>query len=280
MFFVRWPIAVLSVSLCTAAIANQAGAVDLKIMPVGDSITYGSGGSNAGYRGLLYSLLGDAGVAVQYVGDSTLNSGSLPSDQTHHAGHASYTTYDIAGNLNGLDTARYKQYGGTERDPNGGYWITGGHETGRDAISPDVVLLMVGVNDLSQGQGDNAQTNLQALLSEFTTLLPEAKILIADLPPSTLFGETRINAWNGAVDNAVSEFQAAGKKVFGVDLNSDFPTNGLTADGVHPNDIGYTWMATRWSEAITATAVPEPNAIALLITGLLAAIVCIRRGAR
>ena len=105
-----------------------------EIMPLGDSITYGGGGTNAGYRGPLYNLLTSEGAALQFVGDSTLNPGSLPADQTQHSGHSSYTTYDITNNLDGVDYTRYDAFGGVDRDPNGGYWLTGGHGTGRDAI--------------------------------------------------------------------------------------------------------------------------------------------------
>lgn len=277
MYFVERQLAILVVCTCGAAFADRTQAVDLQIMAVGDSITYGGGGGNAGYRGPLYNLLATAGVSVQFVGDSTLNPGSLPSSQVFHSGHSSYTTYDIANNLNGLDTARYEEYGGSDRDPHGGYWITGGHGTGRDAILPDVVLLLVGSNDLSKDQDANAQANLRALLAEFTTLLPDAKVLIADLPPEPTYGSLRVNAWNAAVDEAVSYFQSVGKKVYGVDLNTDFPSNGLTSDGVHPNDVGYVWMAGQWNAAITALSVPEPSVTAILTTGLLAAVACVRR---
>jgi hypothetical protein len=240
------------------------------IMTVGDSITYGSGGGNAGYRGPLYSLLTTAGYDLQFVGDSTLNPGSLPATQTRHCGHASYTTYDITNNLDAADYTRYIALGDVSRNPNGGYWITGGHGTGRDAISPNYVLLFVGVNDLYYSQGDHATTNLTALLTKFTTVAPHANILIADLPPSTAYGETAINDWNSAVNSVAAQFQASGKQVHVVDLNTDFPNNGLTTDGVHPNDIGYAWMASQWSDAITTIAVPEPSSFGLLAVATLA----------
>lgn len=249
-------------------------------MPVGDSITVGSNGSNAGYRGPLYNLLTSANTSAEFVGDSTQNAGSLPANQSSHAGHASYTTYDIANNLDGVDYTRYQTYGGADRDPHGGYWLTGGHETGRDAIAPDFVLLLVGVNDLSCGQDADAQTNLRALLTKFTTLVPDANILIADLPPSTRYGAARIDNWNLAVDNAVSYFQNLKKHVTGVDLSTNFPSDGLSDDGVHPNDIGYAWMAGQWNNSIMALAVPEPSATAILTAGLLGAMPYVWRKAK
>lgn len=281
MFFWRWrTTAVLIVCLTSMAATNRVGAATMKIMPLGDSITYGGGGTDAGYRGPLYSMLTSANASAEFVGDSTLNAGSLPANQTQHSGHASYTTYDIANNLDGVDYTRYETFGGADRDPHGGYWLTGGHETGRDAIAPDFILLLVGINDLYYGQDANARTNLSALLTTLTTLAPDANILMADLPPSTSYGAARINDWNSAVDNAVSYFTSLKKHVTGVDLNTNFPSDGLSGDGVHPNDIGYAWMAGQWNKSIMALAVPEPDAIAILATGLLGTMAYVWRKAK
>ena len=224
--------------------------------------------------GPLYDVLTTAGYDFQFAGDSTLNPGGLPASQTCHSGHASYTTYDIANNLDGCDYARYNALGDVSRDPNGGYWLTGSNGTGRNAISPNFVLLLVGINDLYYSKDAEATTNLDALLTKFTTLEPNANILIADLMPSTTYGETRIHAWNSALNAAAADFQNAGKHVTVVDLHTGFPTNGLSSDGVHPNDIGYGWMAGQWSNAMTASAVPEPSSFGLLAMALLG-ILCV-----
>ena len=69
-----------------------------KIMPVGDSITYGVNGTNAGYRGYLYAGLTAAGNSTnnfQLVGTTNGNPGSLPTspvDQTGHDGWSGWTT--------------------------------------------------------------------------------------------------------------------------------------------------------------------------------------------
>src|SRR5262249_2394062 len=63
----------------------------LKIMPLGDSITDGEGGTNAGYRKALYDLLVAAKVSFQFVGSAFDNPGMLPPEQTHHEGHSGFT---------------------------------------------------------------------------------------------------------------------------------------------------------------------------------------------
>ena len=165
----------------------------LQIMPLGDSITYGAYGSDAGYRGFLYNLLNPIVSNFQFIGAATVNPGSLPTnpiDETHHNGYSSYATLDLLNNLNGLDLTRYNEYGGTERNPNGGYWLTGGNGTGRSAVYPDIILLLVGANDIAQGNLGNTNinvanylTNLTALITELVTLRPNARVVTADITP-------------------------------------------------------------------------------------------------
>ena len=57
-------------------------------------------------------------------------------------------------------------------------------------------------------------------------------------------------AYNHAVDTAVTKY-AASNLVTEVDLNTGFPADDLSPDKVHPNDIGYNWMASRWFDAIS-----------------------------
>jgi hypothetical protein len=82
-----------------AGVGGAAGADGtLRIMPIGDSITVGSSGTNAGYRGLLYNLLRTSVPNLQYVGSSlsgsvTTNVDPLPDNQRHNEGHSSYILY-------------------------------------------------------------------------------------------------------------------------------------------------------------------------------------------
>jgi fibronectin-binding autotransporter adhesin len=231
----------------------------LQIMPLGDSITYGAYGSDAGYRGFLYNLLNPIAPNFQFIGAATVNPGSLPTspiDETHHNGYSSYATLDLLNNLNGLDLTRYNEYGGAERNPNGGYWLTGGNGTGRSAVFPDIILLLVGANDIAQGNLGNTNinvanypTNLTALINEIVTLRPNAKIITADITPEPT-QSTNTTTINGMVHTVVTNFQAQGAQVSEVDLFTQFPANGLSSDQLHPNDTGYAFMAGQWFNAI------------------------------
>jgi autotransporter-associated beta strand protein len=233
---------------------------NLKIMPLGDSITYGFNGTNAGYRGLLYSALSPVAPNFQYVGSSVVNPGSLPAspvDQRHNEGHSSYTINDVSNNLDGFDNARFLQYGGPERNPNGGHWFDGIPNI-RDPIYPDVITMMIGTNDVTNLTG--IDTRLQDLIAKITTMRPSAKLLVAKISPLPDF-QAAMETYNGIVENQVAGFQAAGKQVYLVDMRTGFPANGLDPDRVHPNDIGFTFMTSRWYDGIFAAFASGPAAL-------------------
>jgi autotransporter-associated beta strand protein len=233
----------------------------LQIMPLGDSITYGAYGSDAGYRGFLYNLLNPIAPNFQFTGAATVNPGSLPTspiDETHHNGYSSYATLDLLNNLNGLDLTRYNEYGGAERNPNGGYWLTGGNGTGRNAVYPDIILLLVGANDIAQGNLGNTNinvasypTNLTALINELVTLRPTAKVVTADITPEPAQSANTATI-NSIIHTVVTNFQVQGAQVSEADLFTQFPANGLSGDQLHPNDTGYTFMAGQWYNALLA----------------------------
>jgi hypothetical protein len=234
---------------------------NLKIMPLGDSITVG--GSIAGYRLPLYQHLLPIAPGFSYAGDTTTSPSTLPTGFQNHSGRSSYSTDDIRKNLDGLDFATFNTYGDTSRDPRGGYWLTGlasaltytvpnrGTFTygPRAAISPDVVLLLVGANDVNRANatdGDH-RANYKALLNRIYLLRPNVHIFAAKLTPHVTNNPATI-AFNAIVEQVVAEFQSAGKAISLVDLHTGY-TGGLP-DNIHPDAAGYAWMAGKWRDAL------------------------------
>jgi autotransporter-associated beta strand protein len=229
---------------------------DFKVMPLGDSITLGYNGGNAGYRGTLYGMMLTAAPGFRFVGASQVRPGFLPAsptDQRRHEGRSSYNIQDVNLNLDGYDNARFLQYGGDDRDPHGGHWLTGGGGTGRAAVFPDVITMMLGTNDLDIQPG--VETRLRSLITKITTLRPATRLIVARITPVTV--RNNVNDYNAIVDQVVADFIADGKKVSLVDMNTNFPAGGLFTDGVHPNDTGFSWMALQWYDAIMEALTPE-----------------------
>lgn len=230
---------------------------NFQIMPLGDSITYGSSSTMGGYRGALYPLMFPIAPTFRFIGTSTAGSGSLPTspiDQRFHEGHSSYNLDDVWKNLDGFDNARFLQYGEQDRNPNGGYWFPGGNGTGRAPMNPDCITMMLGTNDLDNLT--DVETRLQRLITKITTQRPDCKLIVAQITPITS-GVYPIASYNSIVSQLVASSQTEGKNVYLVDLNSGFPNNGLINDGVHPNETGFAWMARQWHEAIIRAFTPQ-----------------------
>src|SRR5581483_3317639 len=115
----------------------------ISIMPLGDSITAGSDG---GYRKPLAQKLGEVcHCSISTVGSQS--DPSLPPAQQAHEGHPGWRIDQLSDNLLGVNPV--------DAGAHGGYWLVGGHGTGRAAIHPTFVTLMAGINDLNQMIGDD-----------------------------------------------------------------------------------------------------------------------------
>lgn len=236
----------------------------LVIMPMGDSITQGAG-AGGGYRSPLYNSLNTSNFQIQYVGSRTDAPTTLLTNagQTHHEGHGSYSTDLLLGNLDAN-----KPYGGTDE---GGYWITGGGGTGRAAVYPDLILLMIGTNDIGMWAHTPAQTiaYYDQLLTKLVTLRPSARIICASVVPFVLsefeeaypdkigvYTQREANnvIFNGMLPDLVATHQAAGHRVQFYDMRQKVnPANAATligGDGVHPNQAGYNAIAAGWFDAM------------------------------
>ena len=228
----------------------------LEIMPMGDSITRGSNSGDAGYRGPLYTALTADGVNFTFVGNSTFldrnrpggaGPSVLPDEQRHHEGHGGYVINDLLGNLDGRTRS-------TESDGNAdpGYWLTGNSATGQAAQNPDVILLMVGTNDIQIHGLSGIDTKLHNLINKITELRPDTKLIVAEITPRTDSTERSeaVDTYNEIVRQQVAAFQAAGKNVELANMNDGFPANGLSSDKLHPQMEGYAWMAEQWEMSL------------------------------
>jgi len=231
----------------------------LQVMPLGDSITEGQGansGTLAGYREGLYNLLSPLAANMQYIGSATVIPGALPSSQQHHEGHGSNRIDNISKNLDGLDT--------TYSNNDGGYWFTGGNGTTRAAAYPDIILLQIGTNDILQNyQWSTVQSRLDGLVNKIVTERPNAKLIMADIVPITTSADSTVISYNTMVNAVAAKYAGLGDHVTVVDLHTNFPTGGMSTDNVHPDAIGYNWMASQWFNAILADYPVTGNSTAL-----------------
>ncbi|MCX4459969.1 ricin-type beta-trefoil lectin domain protein [Streptomyces sp. NBC_01340] len=193
----------------------------LRLMPLGDSITWGVGSpSGNSYRGFLWNQLSAEGHALDFVGSGRGGTMSDPDNE----GHSGWRIDQITGIADSV-LARYR---------------------------PNVVTLEIGTNDLNGNyQIPTAPDRLRALIDRITNDAPDATVLVGTVIISTS-GTEEANrpAFNAKLPGIVQAEQAAGKHVRLVDMSA--LTSADLADSLHPNDNGYRKMADAFNAGVQA----------------------------
>lgn len=197
------------------------------ILPLGDSITQGSG-VPGGYRGKLYTKLTDQLYSVTYLGTKKKNC-FLPCNddrQKYHEGHGGKLLDYFQQNVN--------------------TWIDSyDHD-------PDVILLALGTTEFADQAYDmeGAIYRWDDLIDTLTTRLPYAHILASNIiDRAERYNDNIHRYFNPFVEGVVAKYAEQGKRVSFVDLQSKV-TMDMLEDNLHPNEEGYELMADIWSTAI------------------------------
>ena len=193
-----------------------------KIMPLGDSITYGQGSSTkGGYRLPLWNELRARRFPIDFVG--SVQTGPASFDRENE-GHPGWKIKQIAAKIV--------------------TWLM--------TYRPQIILLHIGTNDIFKNDDPaQAPTRLSQLLSLITTTLPGVIVIVAQIIP--LLRSTRLNAevvaYNASIPSIVQAYAAQGKRVQYVDMYHAVSASMLP-DQIHPNDAGYAAMAKVWLQAL------------------------------
>jgi lysophospholipase L1-like esterase len=224
-----------------------------KIMPLGDSITFGIGSNPpaGGYRPELFTQAVSNAKNITFVGFvDSMNTSGGPASNTPD-GPTNIT-------VNGKQVA-------FPRDNEGfsGFTISGGGagslaskvDNAIQQTSPNIILLHIGTNNLYQGMAPDLPDQLGNLLDQITKDAPDALLVVAQLTPlsPTQFPQNGVAAYNATIPGLVQERVAAGKHLITVDMSSAFAPQGgasLLVDGIHPKPAGYTIMGDTWYAAI------------------------------
>ena len=192
-----------------------------RILPVGDSITYGINYEGS-YRPELFHKALMAGQKITYTG--TLQNGP--------------TTVD-----NMPFPRRYEATSGITIDGIS-MQITKNNTL---AMPADIVLIHIGTNDMYMSDPGGAPDRLGKLIDQIATGLPKALICVAKIIPLQM-SASNVTTYNNAIPGVVAQRVAQGKHVIVVDLNTGFPAGDM--DSVHPYQTGYQWMGDKWYAAI------------------------------
>ena len=255
---------------CALTSSATAAAATTTILPLGDSITFGCGDSCAnggaydctvnatldcpnplapvrtchgGYRTPLYRSLSTHGYAVSFVGPLHNGPTDLP---VSAVGHGGYSGAEIGPNPStGYSLADYFAY-----------WT---------AYKPDIILLMVGTNDLWAGlPAATILARLRALLMRVQAALPGFQVLLSSvlsLPSVNVTAEWE--ACNSGLPALVSELAAGGMSISLVDaagathMCPTWPNELCCATfDVHPSSAGYGRLAGVLFDALVALLPP------------------------
>lgn len=197
------------------------------IMPVGDSMTWGHGwtpGARVGYRLALWNQLQAAGYSIDFVGGMEQDSegGTIPpAFDDDHEGHPGWRTEEDADHI-------YE-------------WLS---------VNPaDIILLMVGTNNIGRGDAPEATIASYArLLDEVDRYSPATWVIVAQIPNRAPYSPATTE-FNVMLGNLVRERIADGDRLRLVDMESALLSDDLY-DGVHPATSGYQKMAAVWYEAV------------------------------
>ena len=231
-----------------AASANQVTNIctdEIKVMPLGDSITTGKYSGHdtresvpeddIGYRKDLWELLNAAEFSVDFVGTQS-NGSTYPFSDPEHEGHNGYSDTQIANNIYNA--------------PGGENWLSQNHV--------DVITLHIGTNFL-----DNDPSEVERILDEIVKYEADTgkRVIvilarIIDMVPNNPV----VNQFNDNVEDMVKARSEYGIDLFMVDMENgaginysiwheDLNPNGDMIDPLHPYATGYTKMAAVWMAA-------------------------------
>jgi beta-glucanase (GH16 family) len=248
------------------ALTGFSAQAQITIMPMGDSITVGVDYytvTDGGYRDPLYHDLVASGISFTFVGVN--NSDATPTltaaGQTYHNGYGGYQINDLLNNLAGVAAPA----GGGDGNL-GGYWLTGGGGTGRGPVTPNIILLQIGANDIRLGaSAATASANLQTLVTTIHSLTPNTIILIAGTCPfaNNPGFNTIIQAYDSYIQNTLVPSLSYTRYVdnYSPFLNADGSVNTLLlgTDDIHPTRYGYPIIAQNWANAIRTLEGSNPT---------------------
>jgi lysophospholipase L1-like esterase len=193
-----------------------------KILPLGDSITYGLGYAG-GYRVQLFHKAQAAGQHITFVGSlsngpNMVDGVSFPKQNEGHSG------WKIDQLLPLIPSPALTD-------------------------KPQIILLMIGTNDIAQNDDvTNAPKRLGGLLDKVIMAAPDTLIVVGNITPLNR-GSEAVDRYNAAIPAQVEARASAGKHILFVDLHA-VVTTAMLADGVHPNKEGSDHMADVFYQAI------------------------------
>lgn len=218
----------------------------LKVMPLGDSITQGDP-INGTYRKALWNMLQANGASVDFVGSHNSHHdsspcGALPGEtfDQDNEGHWGWKADEIL-NGNGQTSTCKNPYSGGLSD-----WLL--------VDTPDMVLIHLGTNDMFQDETVSSTiAELGAVIDTLRVYNPNVIVLLAQVIPTGYFNDNQnMIKLNAEIPNLASQKHTANSPVEVVDHFTGYDGSQDNHDQVHPNNSGQDKMANKWYAAMSS----------------------------
>lgn len=220
----------------------------LRIMPLGDSITFGVEGYTGatgdlpvvnhavGYRRYLRDRLASGGYLIDFVGPRRAGWSAGLSD-AEHAGFPGWRATELAHGRSSDSAA-------------------GNIDSWLNSSKPDVVLIHAGTNDHSSNAG--VLTPLLNKIHSWRSNHQAVEMLIASIVDQRRDGgkaRSHLDAFNAGVEALVPNYRDASyvDQYSALAWRSDLSSYSVDSVGLHPNSGGYRKMANRWYAALLSS---------------------------
>ena len=219
---------VLSIILSISTLSSAA----IKIMPLGDSLTYDNTHADGGpegrpsskrtaYRSHLWYMLENENYGADFVGSVIAGEDIIPAFDPENEGHPGYDTYDLA-----EETYSYMT-----------------------TSNPDIVLLHIGTNDHSSNANGVIdilnEIDAYEINSGISVKVYVALIVDRQLPDHKIVG------FNSNLEDIIYQRILQNDNLVLVDMYHDAQlTSADYIENTHPNANGYKKMATVWFNAL------------------------------
>ena len=214
---------------------------NIRIMPLGDSITSGNHSSTS-YRYYLWKhLTADGFHDIAFVGSlHGITDGFPPVDDDwdeDHEGQSGWRADEIVdGRENGQDELNGK---------------LGGKAGWANIYHPDIVLIDLGANDLEQGRTPEvALAAVERVVQVLRTENPNIGIALAELSPDSDANADALLKFNELIIKYAVDSSTIESPIIPVDLYSSIDRASDTVDGIHLTDKGNAKMAEAWYPAV------------------------------
>lgn len=194
---------------------------EVRLMPLGDSLTDG-GPVSGGYRTKLWKrLVQEDGDKIDFVG--SMFGGTIEMGDLNHEGHIGWTTDQLLGSVSGYISAS----------------------------QPDIVLLLIGTNDvINNVPAATITSNLSAIIGRIFAARPSTYVIVSSIPTLPNANGTIWSDYNNSIPGIVGQYSGQGRKIVFLNM-ANVLTSGDLIDGIHPSYGGYATMAAAWYPTVS-----------------------------